>query len=255
MRIRLNAKSLILPGTLLALLVAIWWTVVVRTESVIFPTPWQVVTGTLELAADGTLWDHIGASLMRVGAGFLLAFVVAIPLGLWMGRVNSVYITLNPVFQMLRPISPIAWIPIAILWFGIGNASPIFLIFIAAVFPMILQTAVGVHTIDSRYLRAAENFGVSRFDLMRRVVLPAVLPQVLIGMRVGLGVAWLVVVAAEMIALKSGLGYMIMDSRNAGNRYDLVIAGMVIIGVIGLLLDSLMRSFEALKSVRWCYVK
>ena len=255
MRIRLNAKSLLLPGTLLALLVATWWTLVVRTESVIFPTPWQVVTGALELANDGTLWDHIGASLMRVGAGFLLAFVVAIPLGLWMGRVNSVYITLNPVFQMLRPISPIAWIPIAILWFGIGNASPIFLIFIAAVFPMILQTAVGVHTIDSRYLRAAENFGVSRFDLMRRVVVPAVLPQVLIGMRVGLGVAWLVVVAAEMIALKSGLGYMIMDSRNAGNRYDLVIAGMVIIGIIGLLLDSLMRSFEALKSVRWCYVK
>lgn len=255
MRIRLNAKSLFLPAGLLVLLVAAWWTAVVRTESVIFPTPGQVVVGAVELVHDGTLWDHIAASLMRVGAGFLLAFVVAIPLGLWMGRVNAVYMTLNPVFQMLRPISPIAWIPIAILWFGIGNASPIFLIFIASVFPMILQTAVGVHTIDARFLRAAENFGVSRFDLMRRVILPAVLPQVLIGMRVGLGVAWLVVVAAEMIALKSGLGYLIMDSRNAGNRYDLVVAGMVIIGVIGLLLDSLMRSFEELKSVRWRYVK
>ena len=255
MRIRLNAKSLFLPAGLLVLLVAAWWTAVVRTESVIFPTPGQVVAGAVELVDDGTLWDHIAASLMRVGAGFLLAFVVAIPLGLWMGRVNAVYMTLNPVFQMLRPISPIAWIPIAILWFGIGNASPIFLIFIASVFPMILQTAVGVHTIDARFLRAAENFGVSRFDLMRRVILPAVLPQVLIGMRVGLGVAWLVVVAAEMIALKSGLGYLIMDSRNAGNRYDLVVAGMVIIGMIGLLLDSLMRSFEELKSVRWRYVK
>jgi NitT/TauT family transport system permease protein len=255
MRTRLTAKSLLLPTGLLALLVVVWWAAVVRTGSVIFPTPWQVVRGTLELANDGTLWDHIGASLMRVGAGFLLAFVVAIPLGLWMGRVNSVYMTLNPVFQMLRPISPIAWIPIAILWFGIGNASPIFLIFIASVFPMILQTAVGVHTIDPRYLRAAENFGVSRFDVMRRVVVPAVLPQVLIGMRVGVGVAWLVVVAAEMIALKSGLGYLIMDSRNAGNRYDLVVAGMVIIGMIGLLLDSLMRSFEGLRSVRWQYVK
>ena len=255
MRIRLNAKSLLLPASLLLLLVATWWAAVVRTESAIFPTPLQVVTGTVELVNDGTLWEHIGASLMRVGAGFSLAFVVAIPLGLWMGRVNAVYMTLNPVFQMLRPISPIAWIPIAILWFGVGNASPIFLIFIASVFPMILQTAVGVHTIDARYLRAAENFGVSRFDLMRRVVVPAVLPQVLIGMRVGLGVAWLVVVAAEMIALKSGLGYLIMDSRNAGNRYDLVVAGMVIIGLIGLLLDSLMRSFEELKSVRWQYVK
>ena len=255
MRIRLNAKSLLLPTGLLVLLVAAWWAAVVRTESAIFPTPWQVVTGTIELARDGTLWEHIGASLMRVGAGFLLALLVALPLGLWMGRVTTVYITLNPVFQMLRPISPIAWIPIAILWFGVGNASPIFLIFIASVFPMMLQTAVGVHTIDARYLRAAQNFGVSRFELMRRVVVPAVLPQVLIGMRVGVGVAWLVVVAAEMIALRSGLGYLIMDSRNAGNRYDLVVAGMVIIGVIGLCLDSLMRSLEELKSVRWRYVK
>lgn len=255
MRSGLTTKSLLFPAALLVLLVSVWWAAVVRSGSVIFPTPWQVVTGTIELIEDGTLWDHIGASLMRVGAGFSLAFVVAIPLGLCMGRVNSVYMTLNPVFQMLRPISPIAWIPIAILWFGIGNASPIFLIFIASVFPMILQTAVGVHTIDARYLRAAENFGVSRFEAMRRVVVPAVLPQVLIGMRVGLGVAWLVVVAAEMIALKSGLGYMIMDSRNAGNRYDLVVAGMIIIGVIGLLLDTLMRSLEGLKSVRWQYVK
>jgi len=255
MRFQVKAKSLLLPASLLAMLVGTWWAAVVRTQSAIFPTPWQVVTGTVELANDGTLWEHIGASLMRVGAGFSLAFALAIPLGLWMGRVTSVYMTLNPVFQMLRPISPIAWIPIAILWFGVGNASPIFLIFIAAIFPMILQTAVGVHTIDARYLRAAENFGVSWFALMRRVVLPAVLPQVLIGMRVGLGVAWLVVVAAEMIALKSGLGYLIMDSRNAGNRYDLVVAGMVIIGIIGLLLDSIMRSFEELKLVRWRYVK
>ena len=255
MRIQVKAKSLLLPLGLLAALVAAWWAAVVRTESVIFPTPWQVVIGAIELARDGTLWEHIGASLMRVGAGFALAFTLAIPLGLWMGRVTSVYMTLNPVFQMLRPISPIAWIPIAILWFGVGNASPIFLIFIAAIFPMILQTAAGVHTIDARYLRTAENFGVSRFELLMRVVVPTVLPQVLVGMRVGLGVAWLVVVAAEMISLKSGLGYLIMDSRNAGNRYDLVVAGMVTIGIIGLVLDSLMRSFEALKSVRWRYVK
>lgn len=255
MQIRFNAKSLLLPTSLLLLLVAVWWAAVVRAQSAIFPTPWQVVAGASELIEDGTLWEHIAASLMRVTAGFFLAFALAIPLGLWMGRVTTAYMTLNPIFQILRPISPIAWIPIAILWFGVGNASPIFLIFIAAIFPMILQTAVGVHTIDSRYLRAAENFGVSRFELMRRVVVPAVLPQVLVGMRVSLGVAWLVVVAAEMIALKSGLGYLIMDSRNAGNRYDLVVAGMVIIGMIGLLLDTLMRSFEELKSVRWRYVK
>ncbi len=116
--------------------------------------------------------------------------------------------------------------------------SPIFLIFISSVFPMIVQTTAGVHTIERRYLRAAENFGVSRSTLFRQVVIPAVLPQIIVGMRIGLGVAWLVVVAAEMIALRSGLGYLIIDSRNAGNRYDLVIAGMIIIGLIGLLLDG-----------------
>jgi len=244
----------ILPAlAVIALLVGVWWAVVVLTGSVVFPTPWQVVTGTLELIRDGTLWQHIGASLFRVGTGFTLAVLVAVPLGLWLGWVRGAYVTLNPLFQMLRPISPIAWIPIAILWFGVGNASPIYLIFISSVFPMIVQTTVGVHTIEKRYLRAAANFGVSRRTLFRQVVLPAVLPQIIIGMRIGLGVAWLVVVAAEMIALHSGLGYLIIDSRNAGNRYDLVIAGMIIIGLIGLMLDRLMRLLEGLKLVRWRY--
>ncbi len=237
----------------IAVLLAVWWITVVQTRSVIFPTPWKVVTGTVELVRDGTLWVHIGASLMRVAAGFLLAVIVAVPLGLWMGWVKGAYITLNPLFQILRPISPIAWIPIAILWFGVGNASPIFLIFISSVFPMIVQTTVGVHTIERRFLRAAENFGVSRATLFRQVVIPAVLPQVLIGMRIGLGVAWLVVVAAEMIALRTGLGFLIMDSRNAGNRYDLVISGMIIIGLIGLMLDGGMRLLEGHKLVRWRY--
>ncbi|RZT09647.1 NitT/TauT family transport system permease protein [Duganella sp. CF402] len=246
-------KTILPPLAVLIALIALWWVIVVQTESVIFPTPGQVVTGTLELMEDGTLWEHIGASLFRVGCGFGLAALVAIPLGLWMGRVDGAYITLNPIFQILRPISPIAWIPIAILWFGVGNLSPVFLIFIASVFPMIVQTAAGVHTIERRYLRAAENFGVSRYVLFRQVIVPAVLPEIIVGMRIALGVAWLVVVAAEMIALRSGLGYLIMDSRNAGNRYDLVVAGMIIIGVIGLILDVVMRKLEGLKSVRWRY--
>jgi NitT/TauT family transport system permease protein len=239
--------------TVISLLIAVWWALVAATGSVIFPTPWQVVTGTIELVRDGTLWEHIGASLLRVGTGFALAVAFAVPLGLWMGWVRGAFVTLNPLFQILRPISPIAWIPIAILWFGVGDASPIYLIFISSVFPMIVQTTEGVHTIEKRYLRAAENFGVSRYTLFRRVVIPAVLPQIIVGMRVGLGVAWLVVVAAEMIALRSGLGYLIIDSRNAGNRYDLVIAGMIIIGSIGLLLDGTMRLLQGLKSVRWRY--
>ncbi|NQD36235.1 ABC transporter permease [Permianibacter sp. IMCC34836] len=249
----IKTKELLPPLVVLSLLIALWWAIVVATNSAIFPTPLQVVTGTLELVRDGSIWDHIGSSLFRVGAGFGLAVATAIPLGLWLGRVDGAYITLNPIFQILRPISPIAWIPIAILWFGVGNASPIFLIYIASVFPLIVQTAAGVHTIDRRYLRAAENFGVSRARLFRQVIIPAVLPEIIVGMRISLGVAWLVVVAAEMIALRSGLGYLIMDSRNAGNRYDLVVAAMIIIGIIGLLLDGLMRLLEKLKTVRWRY--
>jgi NitT/TauT family transport system permease protein len=244
----------ILPAAIvIAILIAVWWLMVVVTHSAIFPTPWQVVAGALELARDGTLWGDIGASLMRVGLGFFLAVSIAVPLGLWMGWVKGAFSTLNPIFQILRPISPIAWIPIAILWFGVGDASPIFLIFMSSVFPMVVQTTAGVHTIERRYLRAAENFGVSRYTLFSRVIIPAVLPQIIVGMRIGLGVAWLVVVAAEMIALRSGLGYLIIDSRNAGNRYDLVVAGMVIIGLIGLSLDGAMRLMEGLRLVRWRY--
>jgi NitT/TauT family transport system permease protein len=246
-------KQILPAATVIAILIAMWWLVIVVTHSAIFPTPWQVVMGTLELARDGTLWSDIGASLMRVGVGFLLAVSIAVPLGLWMGWVKGAFSTLNPIFQILRPISPIAWIPIAILWFGVGDASPIFLIFMSSVFPMVVQTTAGVHTIERRYLRAAENFGVSRYTLFSRVIIPAVLPQIIVGMRIGLGVAWLVVVAAEMIALRSGLGYLIIDSRNAGNRYDLVIGGMVIIGLIGLSLDGAMRLMEGLRLVKWRY--
>ena len=248
-------KKLLPSLTVMAVLIGAWWLVVVKTQSVIFPTPWQVVTGTGELMQNGVLWEHIAASLFRVGSGFLLAVAFAVPLGLWMGWVRGAFTTLNPIFQMLRPISPIAWIPIAILWFGVGNASPIFLIFISSVFPMVVQTTSGVHTIERRYLRAAANFGVSRATVFRRVVIPAALPQIIVGMRIGLGVAWLVVVAAEMIALRSGLGFLIIDSRNAGNRYDLVIAAMIIIGLIGLLLDGLMRLLEGLKAVQWRYAR
>jgi NitT/TauT family transport system permease protein len=154
---------------------------------------------------------------------------------------------------VLRPISPIAWIPIAILWFGVGDASPIYLIFLSSFFPIVVATAAGVGLVEQQYVRAARNFGVHGFELYRRVILPAALPQVITGMRVGLGVAWLVVVAAEMVAINSGLGYMIIDARNAGTRYDLVAAGMVIIGVIGFGLDFVMRRLERLDEVRWRY--
>jgi NitT/TauT family transport system permease protein len=156
--------------------------------------------------------------------------------------------------QAFRPISPIAWIPVAILWFGVSDAAPIFLIFLASVFPITVSTMAAVKSVPSVHLRAAQNFGLSGFQLFYRVILPATLPQILTGLRIALGVAWLVVVAAEMIAVNSGLGYLIIDAcANAGKRYDLVVAGMVLIGVIGWLLDLLMRQMERFQSVKWAY--
>ena len=234
-------------------LFALWHVAVVASQSLIFPTPWQVTVGLVDLARQGLLVKHIVASLFRVTYGYLLAAALAIPLGMLMGWFAMAHALLNPLVQGLRSISPIAWIPLAILWFGVGDLSPIFLIFLSSVFPMVVGTAAGVTAIDRKFLRAARNFEVTGFRLFRTVVLPAALPQIVTGMRIGLGVAWLVVVAAEMIAVNSGLGYLIIDSRNAGNRYDLVVAGMVTIGVIGFLLDGLMRRLERLDEVRWRY--
>ncbi|MGH8066692.1 MAG: ABC transporter permease [Candidatus Entotheonellia bacterium] len=248
-----NSTKVLAPLGLVALLVAIWWVAVATSRSLIFPTPGQVVLGIVELIQQGLLLKHVLASLLRVTVGYLLAAALAIPFGIFLGWFSGVYVAFNPLIQLLRPISPIAWIPIAILWFGVGDSSPIFLIFLSSFFPMVVETTAGVHTIERQYLRAAQNFGVRGLKLWRVVIFLAALPQIIIGMRVGLGVAWLVVVAAEMIAINSGLGFLIIDSRNAGNRYDLVVAGMAIIGVIGLLLDSLMRRLERLDVVRWRY--
>ena len=239
-------------GPVLLLLVG-WHATVVASGSLIFPTPWQAAAGLGELARQGTLVKHVVASLFRVTWGYLLAAAIAIPVGMLMGWFATARALLNPLVQGLRPISPIAWIPVAILWFGVGDLSPIFLIFMSAFFPMVVGTAAGVMSIDRKYLRAARNFEYVGFRVFRSVVLPAALPQIVTGMRIGLGVAWLVVVAAEMIAVNSGLGYLILDSRNAGNRYDLVVAGMFTIGVIGFALDTLMRGLERLDEVRWRY--
>jgi NitT/TauT family transport system permease protein len=248
-----NGTKVLAPLGLIALLVALWWAAVATSRSLIFPTPRQVVLGIGELIQQGLLLKHVLASLFRVALGYLLAAALAIPFGILIGWFSGAYMAFNPLIQLLRPISPIAWIPLAILWFGVGDSSPIFLVLISSFFPMVVATTAGVQTIEKQYLRAAQNFGVRGLKLWRVVIFLAALPQIIVGMRVGLGVAWLVIVAAEMISLNSGLGFLIIDSRNAGNRYDLVVAGMAIIGVIGLLLDSLMRRLERLDVVRWRY--
>ena len=247
--------SRVSPYLVVAALIATWWAAIRLSGTVIFPGPQDVVLGIVALAKDGVLVHHIAASLMRVAIGYGGAVALAVPLGVAMGWYPPLYGAVNPVIQMLRPISPIAWIPLAILWFGVGNASPIFLILLSSFFPVVVGTIAGVHAVERQYIRAAENFGITGAKLLRHVVVPAAMAQIVTGMRIGLGVAWLVVVAAEMVAIDSGLGYLIIDSRNAGNRYDLVVAAMVIIGMIGYCLDVLMRRLELVDSVKWRYVR
>lgn len=242
------------PFLFAAILIAIWELGIRHLgSSTVLPSPFAVLKAMAELMQHGLLIRYCVASLFRVTWGFALATVCAVPLGLAIGALPRVEIALQPVMQILRPLSPLAWIPIAILWFGVGDMAAIFLLFLGCFFPLLTLTVNAVHTIPAIYLEAGRNFGLGGASLAYQVVLPSIMPQLLAGLRLTLGVAWLVVVAAEMIAVNSGLGFLIVDARNAGNRYDLVVAGMIAIGVIGLLLDRGMRSLERLPFVAWAY--
>jgi NitT/TauT family transport system permease protein len=250
---RIDWLGIALPGGVGILFLVAWHIAVCLSGSDLFPKPLDVARGIVELIQRGLLLKYVIASLFRVSWGFTLATVVGVPVGLllgWYGRAAQAF---NPMIQILRPISPIAWIPVAILWFGVSDAAPVFLIFLASVFPITVTSMAAVRNMQPVYVRAAKNFGLSDWELFRQVIFRACLPQIITGLRIALGIAWLVVVAAEMIAVNSGLGYLIIDARNAGKRYDLVVAGMLMIGLIGLALDWLVRKAERFDEVRWGY--
>jgi NitT/TauT family transport system permease protein len=241
------------PVAFILALLVLWQIAVSRHPDQLLPGPLAVIKGIGELLQHGLLLKYVVASLFRVTWGFALAAVIAIPLGLTIGWYRRGEMAFYPLVQIFRPISPLAWIPLAILWFGVGDLAAIFLIFVGCFFPLLLTAMSAVQNIPSVYINVGRNFGMSTAQFVSRVLYPAVVPQLITGSRITMGIAWLVVVAAEMIAVNSGLGFLIIDARNAGNRYDLVIAGMVIIGIIGLLLDLGMRSLERVKSFRWSY--
>jgi NitT/TauT family transport system permease protein len=235
-----------------ALLFLVLWHFSVKWSGTkIFPSPLDVERGTAELMSKGLLVRYVGDSLRRVALGFLIGAALGIPLGLLLGWYPAAAAVVNPTIQMLRPISPIAWIPVSIVWFGVGDMAAIYLIFLASFFPIVVASMNAVRNVPSMYRRAGRNFGLSPAKLIAKVVFPASLPQIIVGLRIALGIAWLVVVAAEMTAIDSGLGYLVIDSRNSGKRYDLVVAAMILIGVTGLALDTIFRRIEKLKSVRW----
>jgi NitT/TauT family transport system permease protein len=187
----------------------------------------------------GELLQDAASSLFRVLVGFFIGAGLAVPLGLAMGMSPRVYELCNPLLQVLRPIPPIAYIPLAILWFGLGNPPAVFLIALGAFFPVLMNTMAGVRQVDALYIRAARNLGAGRGTLFQRVILPAAMPYVLAGMRIGIGTAFIVVIVSEMIAVNDGLGYRILEAREF-MWSDKIIAGMLTIGLLGLAIDSAM---------------
>lgn len=218
-------------------------------DAVLLPPFSRVAGRLLALLFAGPLWAHIGASVGRVLLGYGLALAVALPLGFYLGLRERAEEWLGPLTQLLRPLAPPAWIPLAILWFGIGNAPAVFIIFVGTVLTILLGTIAAVRGVDRRLVQGALTLGATRTQAAFQVVLPAALPELLTMLRLGLGLAWMCVVAAEMVAVSRGLGFLILDARNSFNTTT-VLAGMITIGVLGLLMDGGLRQLQR-RLLRW----
>ncbi|WP_034645565.1 ABC transporter permease [Bacillus methanolicus] len=229
----------------LVLLIAVWQALIFigKYDEVLFPSPLKVWEGILTLIKDGTIFIHFQVSLMRFLIGYLLAVVTAVVLGLILGRLKKLWDILDPIAQVLRPVSPIAWSPFIVLWFGIGDIPAIVIIFIAAFFPVLLSTVSAVRKVDKMYLKVAQNFEIKQSQLLRKIIFPASFPYIANGLHIAVGTAWIFLVAGEMVGAQSGLGYLIVDARNS-LRLDLVLAGIIFIGVSGLILDRAIGLFE-----------
>jgi ABC-type nitrate/sulfonate/bicarbonate transport system permease component len=241
-------KTTLIAGArywLLALLVLVWQFVSTQWVQVqpLLPPPSDVFAAAVDLLARGTLQRDILASLKRVGMALLWALMIGIPLGAAIGGSARFAWSVEPVVNFFRPIPPLAWIPLSIMWFGIGDVQNEFIIFLAAVFPILLNTIDGVRNVDRQLIRAAKTLGATPTSIALTVVLPAALPSMFVGLRIGTGIAWMALVAGEIVAASSGLGFLINQGRFLF-RSDYVIVGMIAIGVIGLLLDAGLRVLQ-----------
>jgi taurine transport system permease protein len=240
-----------------AVLLVLWATLVpyFDVNPRLFPTLNSVIAAGIETTRDGTLPAHIGASLLRVAVGTVLALLVAIPLGIAMGVSRAVSIFLTPLFRFFSVLAGIAWIPIATLWFGYGFGAITFIIFNAVFFIVTYNTLLGVSTIPREVRNAAASLGAGRIAMLTEVLLPGALPNIVTGIRTGLGFAWRGLIAAEMIATNVGLGYMLFVARDF-YRTEVIVLGMIVIGVLWLLLDRLVLApLERRTIERWGMVQ
>lgn len=222
-------------------------------DPVFLPGPASVWERFIELAAKGyrnvTLWEHLGASLFRIIAGFLLGCLVGIPLGLAMGLSNVMRGLLDPLVEFFRPIPPLAFIPLVIIWVGIGEESKVLLLFLAALWIMAIAARSGVLSVKLSKVHAAYSLGASKLQILRHVILPNALPEIFTGMRVSLGVCWGTLVAAELLGAQEGIGQMIWVAQKFFLT-EIVMIGIILIGIIGFGMDILMRMLEN-KLIPW----
>ncbi|MGR7257506.1 taurine ABC transporter permease TauC [Klebsiella aerogenes] len=244
------SRQLTLSVATLAVLLAIWWAVTaLQLISPLFlPSPWQVLQKLLTIAGpqgfmDATLWQHLAASLTRIAIALVLAAIVGVPVGIAMGLSPTVRGILDPLIELYRPVPPLAWLPLVIIWFGIGETPKILLIYLAIFAPVVMSTLAGVKSAQQVRVRAALSLGASRAQVLWLVILPGALPEILTGLRIGLGVGWSTLVAAELIAATRGLGFMV---QSAGEflATDVVLAGIAVIAIIAFVLELGLRALQ-----------
>lgn len=244
----------LLPIIVIAAVLLLWQLVSVSGlfPAYALPAPAAVAASFKEEVMAGRLYNDVIASLWRVAVGFIISALLGIPAGLWLGQHLNGRKAFLPLLNFFRFLSPLAWIPFAILWFHIGDKPAIFLIFMATFFPLALATMAAVATIPAIYFRVAKDYNFTGTKLLTRVTFPAVLPQVITALRVSYGISWVVIVAAEMVGCQDGLGYGIWEARN-GLRLDSAVCYMIIIGLLGMGIDRLLARFSKLPNVKWGY--
>jgi NitT/TauT family transport system permease protein len=249
-----NILRFVLPVIVLLGFLLIWFLVSYFNifPAYALPSPGSVFKSFLEEVQAARLPNDIIASLWRVAVGFVLSAVLGIPAGLWLGQHLYARQAFVPLLNFFRFLSPLAWIPFAILWFHIGDKPAIFLIFMATFFPLALATMSAVATIPGIYFRVAHDYNYKGIELLTKVTFPAVLPQVITALRVSYGISWVVIVAAEMVGCQDGLGYGIWEARN-GLRLDAAVCYMIVIGLMGMGIDRLLAQLTKLPNVRWGY--
>ena len=254
MRKNSHTVRFILPAIVLLGVLLLWFFISYTNlfPAYALPSPASVLKSFKEELLAGRLVNDIIASLWRVAVGFVISATLGIPVGLWLGQHLYARQAFVPVLNFFRFLSPLAWIPFAILWFHIGDKPAVFLIFMATFFPLVLATMSAVATIPSIYFRVAQDYSYKGIELLTKVTFPAVLPQVITALRVSYGIAWVVIVAAEMVGCQDGLGYGIWEARN-GLRLDSAVCYMIVIGLPGMGIDRLLTQLTKLPNVRWGY--